>query len=346
MANQIGVKNHFGRKRAFAADFGTQLRVKLRIVRIRLKAGPVSQCPILCRGPVWRRATFVNESGAFLQERLRRLLLTQREAIANISSVESRLGKGVSPSNFQLHWVDMVTCMSVPVLTLRVTSPLLPIKPCPRTSERIHMVLRVSGNRFTLSIALERAVFVQLPQSNGKQLHQFAGEVFVRLGVSKHNALVLNISQVLPHHRIECDLSDDVSEVAKSVANKNIHPRRPSIHRLPLVDLILRQREHLGHCPSGTHAELVGIFYHGVVEQVSFALVRVVRIICLQSFIPKTEIVSETVVRSELRNIHDFPRRSAGLRSIVSWKKNGTNVRSHLCGLQFGGKALKGNGVA
>lgn len=140
-----------------------------------------------------------------------------------------------------------------------------------------------------------RPIIVQLPQTNGEQLHDFTSKVFIRIRLLKRESSVLNERQILAHQRRERHyttrnetvrskqnnenkktFAQNVSVVSKGIAHKNVivvekrlvfsislHSSLSKSHDLrqgprhSLSQLVLRKKSDIRPHHAGAHVERV-----------------------------------------------------------------------------------------
>ena len=131
----------------------------------------------------------------------------------------------------------------------------LEVEPGEDAGELLDVVAIVGGDRLAVDVELAGAVHVQLPQADREQLHDLAGEVFVRHPVDRRVGLaVADVAQIPAHPRVDGDFVKQRPVAAERVADHGVVP----VRRGDAVAVALRPDHHdLAERPGDPLAEFV-----------------------------------------------------------------------------------------
>eukprot|EP00968_Pinguiococcus_pyrenoidosus_P003052 scaffold180_cov311-Pinguiococcus_pyrenoidosus.AAC.34 len=255
--------------------------------------------------------------GALRKESLLRRLPAEREAISHVAVVDAVLRVVVAPRSVELHRVDAVRrAFSLGVLNVR--SRALPVKARPHLGVGDDVVVVIRLDVVSVGL-LARAVFVELVEADGEQLHDLARVVLVREHrVPKLPRELQGERLVEAEHVRHGDavghFLQGISEVAEGVAHEDVIVRDQRLVGVPDARVEDVHDEYLGEGPRHALPKLVRR-RHGdrvphralvelLLEQLRRLIDRLLALLCLQP---------DQVPGPEVRVVLHLARRAASL---------------------------------
>ena len=120
-------------------------------------------------------------------------------------------------------------------------------------SEADDLVLTVGRDGIAGAIELQGAVGIHLLQSNGEQLQNFTGKVFVGIHAVARLVVIHHV-QIVPHDGAQSDVRQQRGEVAEGVVLHHVLPEHESAG---IVDLLRRDDEDLRKSPGHALPQLI-----------------------------------------------------------------------------------------
>mmetsp|Transcript_73411 Transcript_73411/g.208010 ORF Transcript_73411/g.208010 Transcript_73411/m.208010 type:complete len:620 (+) Transcript_73411:2095-3954(+) len=187
------------------------------------------------------------------QECLLRPVAAEREAVANVGTVEVPLGVGVVPVRLHAHRVEEVlrsaVVLNVPALRL------LP-EAGENACELLDVPVVVRAHIVAFPIFHPGPISVQLPETDGKHLHDLPRVVLVREPLVVVVRRATGVREVLAHERAEGHLPEDLAEVPKGMADENVKKVQPVLREVVFPNACA-DHENLREAPGHPLTELV-----------------------------------------------------------------------------------------
>eukprot|EP00968_Pinguiococcus_pyrenoidosus_P010467 scaffold825_cov249-Pinguiococcus_pyrenoidosus.AAC.62 len=225
----------------------------------------------------WRAVPEIDKLGALLEEGLRRELRAQGIPISDEGAVQTGLGEDVPIVGPNAHGVDVVDVVELlDVLTARLAD-----EARPNAGKRQDVIVGVGSHSLSVRVEHRRAVGVQLPQADGKQLHDLSGVVLVREDPAPAVQLVLEGPRVHEcehggHEWRVAHFPQHVEEVAEAVAHEDVVVGRIGLLEVLRAGALFVDHEDLRKRPCHALAQLIGGLERHVQPYVVLAVNRAV----------------------------------------------------------------------